>query len=308
MYYNVISDESRIFTNSVFDDSNSDPIYYPTLTTINTWNLIWDNYNQVRDATKYILVIKTWPVFNNDGSVLVPELTKTLTYTKPAQIIPNLKIDGYKIVEPGNNDKVIYDSYNPGQYPNPKFVQFSKNYLYTIFIKKEGNVAVNNVNVNWGVYDSYWGNYPNFGPRSWTNSTLNFSATESIKSVTFFKNIPNFSTSTVNFGAVFHVDRNNSISETNENDNYLFFTAPAYPIGTILKNDFNESISNENNSKTIVVDVLDENGKLIKTSKISVSDKNFNILKKELGRGNYFFKVDNKITRIKSIKKFFISN
>lgn len=137
MYYNVISDESRIFTNSVFDDSNSDPIYYPTLTTINTWNLIWDNYNQVRDATKYILVIKTWPVFNNDGSVLVPELTKTLTYTKPAQIIPNLKIDGYKIVEPGNNDKVIYDSYNPGQYPNPKFVQFSKIICIPYLLKKK---------------------------------------------------------------------------------------------------------------------------------------------------------------------------
>jgi|GEM_PF-1695408 len=215
MYYNSISDDTRIFTNSVFDDSNYDPISYPSLTTIQTWNTIWDDYQNVKNASKYYLVVKTWPVFNPDGSILIPELTKTLTYTPPAPPTPiNLKIKEVIITDPITG-AIKYNSNNSG----PIGLRQGKSYVFKVTVQKEGNIAVNNVEINSYQYNGYYV-YPYVQLYNNYLATINFSANESTKTYQFEQFIPTFNGfNDVPLCLVFDVDKNKNIVESNESDN-----------------------------------------------------------------------------------------
>ncbi|KAA0125966.1 hypothetical protein FY557_19850 [Chryseobacterium sp. SN22] len=288
VYKNSEAPSNLISFNSKVDESNYEQFTFPAGTRYSTYST---NYYLNYIPTKLILVISTW---ENQGS---PKIAKTLTYYPPVTPLPtNLKIDGFKITESSNNNKVIFDSYNASQYPspNPKVVQSTKNYNFKVFIRKEGNAALNDVNVDFLQYDTFWGTYPNTSPSSPKNLKVNFEQDENLKSVDFFSNVTNFSSSTIGWGLVFHVDRNNNISETNETDNYLGVHGIAYPAGTTLR------LANSDYSQDYTeVMVFNEKGKHIKTFSAPADDKNFSEIKKQLSVGSYIFKINNSTKRIK---------
>jgi len=288
LYRNSATPSNLIAYGIKEDDSDFQPIVYPPGHVFTSFT---NNQNDwaYETADQYIMVIKAYevtgiPVF----------LTKTLTYSPPKPITPNLKVDGFIITEPANNNKIIFDSYNASQYQNAKFVQSTKNYNFKVFVRKEGAVAVNDINVDLMQYDAYWGIYPNTSPGAPINKKISFSATESLKSVEFFTNVYNFSSGTITYGAAFHIDRLNAINETTKSDNYQGIVTTAYPAGTNLKTAQSGEIAG-----FVTVEVLDENGKNLKTVSASADDKEYSEVKKQLAPGNYFFRVNNSTQRIK---------
>jgi len=286
VYKNSVSQQNLISYESRIDESNFEQFTYPPGYKLSTYS--W-NYYETTTPSKFILVVEAW---ENQGT---PKMTQTLEYTPPVPIVPNFKIDGFVITEPFNNNKTIFDSYNPGQYPPPtKLVQSTKTYNFKVFVRKEGAVAVNNVDIDLLQYDAYWGTYPNTSPGSSLNKKINFTASETVKSVDFLSNIIGFNPSqTIVLGLAFHVDKNLNIVETNESDNYRVLHVQGYPAGSSLRTQETELLE---------VTVLDEGGKEIKKVKTTSEDTNLTEVKKELTPGNYYLKTKNSVKRVKITK------
>ncbi|KFF00158.1 hypothetical protein IX39_05725 [Chryseobacterium formosense] len=280
MYYNVVSNNTRIFTNSVFDDSNYDPIYYPTSTTIDTWNLIWDDYSKVKNAVKYILVIKTWPVYNDDGSILIPELTKTLGYTAPTTT-PNLTITTFQVYSSSSGIK-IFDS-NTSSNGGPQ-LQKNASYKFLVTVTKTGNAAINNLRFDLSQYDALQGTYPSVSPKAVKTQYLNIGQTQNSAIVETETTIADFGSNSF-IGIAFHLDKDNLIPETNENDNIKLLAAGYH--GKMA-----------NITDQVDVDVYDMNGNLLKKLKTTSEDTDFVKVKSQLGSGKYILRSNEKSRQV----------
>lgn len=280
MYYNVVSNDTRIFTNSVFDDSNYDPIYYPTSTTIDTWNLIWDDFSKVKNALKYILVIKTWPVYNNDGSILIPELTKTLEYVRPIET-PNLKVTSIQVYSSLSSVK-IFDS-NTSSNGGPQ-LQRNVSYKFVAGITKTGNAAINNLRVDLCQFNILQGNYPTVSPKTVKTQYLSFGQADNNVDIAFETTIADFGSDDF-MGIAFHLDKDNTIVETNENDNI-----------TLLGAGYHARMANIGDK--IEVSVYDMNGNLLKKLKTTSDDTDFMNVKSQLGSGKYILRSNEKSRQV----------
>jgi len=268
VYKNSISESNRIAYGIKEDEAWYEPIHYPDGSIYSDWNFN-PNSSAFVNVTKYVLVIKAWEVTNS------PELTLTLEYTPPAppvNVTPNLSIAAIQVFN-SSNVKIYDSSTNPGG-----SFSLKKNNTYTFItkVKKTGNVAVNNVRLDLFQYDRYWGDYPNTSPSTPQTQNLNFSAGETEKNVTFLTNIINFGAQANAMGVAFHVDKNNTIAETNENDN----------IGIVVAGYQNRIASPE----IVDVSVYDANGNFIKTVETTSNDSDFINVKSKLGSGKYILK------------------
>ena len=279
MYFNSVSDDKRIFTTSIVDDSNYDPIYYPTSTTINTWNLIWDDYSKVKNAVKYILVIKTWPVYGIDGSILIPELTKTLEYTAPTTT-PNLTVTSVQIYSSSSGIK-IFDSTTNSNGPQ---LQKNASYKFVATVTKTGNAAVNNLRFDLCQYDILQGSYPTVPPKAIKTQYINFTQAQNSALVTTETTIADFGSNSF-MGVAFHLDKDNIIVETNENDNIKLLGAGYHGKMANFKDQ-------------IEIGVYDMNGNLLKKLKTTSDDKDFMNVKSQLGSGKYILRSNEKSRQI----------
>lgn len=280
MYFNTVSNDTRIFTNSVFDDSNYDPIYYPTSTTIDTWNLIWDDFSKVKNALKYILVIKTWPVYNSDGSILIPELTKTLEYIRPIET-PNLTVTSVQVYSSSSGVK-IFDS-NTSSNGGPQ-LQKNASYQFKVIVTKTGNAAVNNLRFDLCQFNILQGDYPTVPPKTVKTQYLSFGQAQNSAVVTTETTIADFG-SDYFMGIAFHLDKDNTIAETNENDNIKLLGAAYH--GKMA-----------NIGDNIEVSVYDINGNLLKKLKTTSDDTDFMNVKSQLGSGKYILRSNEKSRQV----------
>nr|WP_314499385.1 hypothetical protein [uncultured Chryseobacterium sp.] len=298
VYRNTISPSTLVASGSREDDSEYQPINYPPGNVFASWSYNYNDSAYPDGSNMYILIIKAW-----EKSGIPIYVTKTLSVEKtipgtsnPNPTATNLKIDGFVITEPFNNNKIIFDSYHANQYPSPtKLVQSTKTYNFKVTVRKEGTAALNNVNLTFLQYDQSWGTYPNTSPASPQNKQINFGTNDNLKSVDFLSNIINFNGSQlITLGLAFHVDKNSAVAETNESDNYRVIHVQGYPAGTVLKSaNFGET------EALISVDVLDEKGKHIKTLTTSENDTDLLNVKKQLEPGNYYFKTNRSTKRVK---------
>ncbi|MCD1118398.1 hypothetical protein [Chryseobacterium turcicum] len=277
MYFNTVSDDKRIFTNSVFDDSNYDPIYYPTSTTIDTWNLIWDDYSKVKNAVKYILVIKTWPVYNIDGSILIPELTKTLEYTAPTTT-PNLTVTSVQIYSSSSGVKIFDSTTSSNGGPQ---LQKNASYKFKVTVTKTGNAAINNLRFDLCQYDALQGTYPGVSPQAVKTQYLNIGQTENSTIAETETTIANFGSNSF-IGIAFHLDKDNIIPETDKNDNIKLLTAA-----------YHGRIANQ-----VDVSVYDMSGNFLKKLKTTSDDTDFMNVKSQLGSGKYILRSNEKSRQV----------
>lgn len=92
----------------------------------------------------------------------------------------------------------------------------------------------------------------------------------------------------------FHIDKNNTADELNENNNIKIQQAFLYPTSITIPGKFANLTS---------IKVFNEKGNLLKEYSVKKDEKIENKIVEDFGAGNYFIKSENNITRRLKISK-----
>ncbi len=275
LYKNSISPSNRIAYGIQEDESEYADIVYPPgyvyndfMTQTNDW--------AYQPATQYILTINA---YEKSGGSVANIYTKTLTYVPPIET-PNLTITSIQIYSSLSGVK-IFDSTTSSNGP-----QLQKNAMYRFVarVTKTGNAAVNNLRFDLCQYNILQGSYPTVPPKAVETQYLNFAQTSNTANVTIETTIADFGSD--NFmGIAFHLDKDNTIAETNENDNIKLLGAG-----------YHGKMSNIGDN--IEVSVYDMNGNLLKKLKTTSDDTDFMNVKSQLGSGKYILRTNEKSRQV----------
>jgi len=228
------------------------------------------NNSAYQPATIYILVIEAYEKTNGP---VANHYTKTLTYTPPVET-PNLSILSVQIYSSLSGVK-IYDSSTNGN--NSPQLQKNASYKFVARMRKTGNAYVQNIRFDLCQYDIQQGSYPSVSPKAIKTEYFNLSQTQNDANVEFETTIADFGANSV-MGIAFHLDKDNTIVETNENDNIALLGAG-----------YHSRVANISKDK-IEVDVYDMNGNLLKKLATTSDDTSFMNVKSKLSSGKYILK------------------
>lgn len=272
LYKNSISNANRIAYGVREDESEYAPINYPVGGKYTNFMYNPDDF-AYSPATKYIIVVNAWEYVNTPGQTI------TLTYTPPIQT-PNLAMTSFQIYSSSSGVK-IFDSNTSNNGPQ---LQKNASYKFKVVVTKSGNAAVNNVRFDLCQYDISQGSYPTVSPKKVETQYLNFGQTHNSAEVTIETSIADFGSN--NFiGIAFHLDKDNTVAETNENDNIR-----------LLGTGYHGKMANI--GEIIEVGVYDMNGNFIKKLKTTSNDTDFINVKSQLSSGKYILRSNEKSNQV----------
>ncbi|MDF2831277.1 MULTISPECIES: hypothetical protein [Chryseobacterium] len=276
LYKNSISPSNRIAYGIQEDESEYADIVYPPgyvyndfMTQTNDW--------AYQPATQYILTINA---YEKSGGPVANIYTKTLTYVPPIET-PNLTVTSVQVYSSLSGVK-IFDS-NTSSNGGPQ-LQKNASYQFKVTVTKTGNAAVNNLRFDLCQFNILQGDYPTVPPKAIKTQYINFTQAQNSALVTTETTIADFGSNSF-MGIAFHLDKDNTIAETNENDNIKLLGAGYH--GKMA-----------NIGDNIEVSVYDINGNLLKTLKTTSDDTDFMNVKSQLGSGKYILRSNEKSRQV----------
>lgn len=275
LYKNSILPSNRIAYAIQEDESELANIVYPPGYVYNEF-MTQTNESAYQPALQYILVINAYEKTNGP---VANHYTTTLTYVPPIQT-PNLTITAIQIYSSLSGVK-IFDSTTSSNGPQ---LQKNASYKFVATVTKTGNAPINNLRFDLCQYDILQGSYPTVPPKAIKTQYINFTQAQNSALVTTETTIADFSSNSF-MGVAFHLDKDNTIAETNENDNIKLLGAG-----------YHSKMANIGDK--IEVNVYDMNGNLLKKLKTNSDDTDFMNIKSQLDSGKYILRSNEKSRQV----------
>jgi hypothetical protein len=287
VYKNSVAQENLISYNSKIDESNFEQFTFPPGFRYSTYSL---NYYESTTPAKFILVIEAWE------NPEMPKMTQTLTYTPPAPQKPDFSIARIQIYRDKFNTNdyshLFFDSQDTANYPGTAFNKGTK-YKFVVTVYNTGSLTSQNSTLTLIQGLSQSGTYPS-GTALKTYDAAVSIANTNIKTVEFYETLISPSQDYVPAYLAFHIDKNNTADELNENNNIKIQQASLYPTSITIPG---------KSANLTSIKVFNEKGNLLKEYSVKKDEKIENKIVEDFGAGNYFIKSENNITRRLKISK-----
>lgn len=292
LYKNSVSPSNKIAFGVKEDESDYANIIYPPGY---VYSDFMDNQNSsaYTPATKYFLVIDAW---EQTGGSVANYYTQTLTYTPPAPQKPDFSIARIQIYRDKFNTNdyshLFFDSQDTANYPGTAFNKGTK-YKFVVTVYNTGSLTNQNSTLTLIQGLSQSGTYPS-GTALKTYDAAVSIANTNIKTVEFYETLISPSQDYVPAYLAFHIDKNNTADELNENNNIKIQQASLYPTSITIPG---------KSANLTSIKVFNEKGNLLKEYSVKKDEKIENKIVEDFGAGNYFIKSENNITRRLKISK-----
>lgn len=283
LYKHNISDTNRIAYGIKEDESEYQPIHYPPGT---IYYDFMNNQNESAYAStsQYLLVINAWE------HIGAPMQTITLTYNPPAAPKSDFSIERIQVYRDKFNvndfSHLFFDSQNLSQYSGTAFNKGTK-YKFVVTVNNSGAFPSQNpmFTISQGLQQN--GNYPN-GNISKSSDTPVAMTNTSLKTIEFYETIITPQDYAIGYLA-FHMNKTNTIAESNENNNYKVLQTSFYPASFI--------IAGRNNNNNENIKIFNAKGQYLKKYLIKKDEKVEQKISEEFGIGDYFIQSENRSGR-----------